>query len=46
MEEEEVIFWHAAYGILFPQPGMEPMPSAWKHRVLTTEPPGYQTLPT
>ena len=29
-----------ACGALFPQPGIEPMPLHWKHRVLTTRLPG------
>ena len=27
----------AAFGILFPQPGIEPGPQQWKHKVLTTK---------
>lgn len=35
------VFWlyHAAGGILVPQPGIEPVPH-WKLRILTTRPPG------
>ena len=37
-----LFFWlHlAACEILVPRPGIEPMPLQWKHRVLTTGPPG------
>ena len=32
--------WHTACGILFPWPGIESTPSAWKHSVLTNGLPG------
>ena len=39
-----LLFWprHVACGFLVPQPGIEPVatPLQWKHRVLTTGPPG------
>ena len=37
-----VCFWphSVAWGILVPWPGIEPVPLQWKHRVLTTGPPG------
>ena len=31
---------HEAYGILAPQPGIEPTPSALEGEILTTGPPG------
>ena len=36
------LFWPhcTACGILVPRPGIEPGPQEWKHRVLTTGPPG------
>ena len=35
-------FWpcHTTCGILIPQPGIETVPLHWKHKVLTTRPPG------
>ena len=33
-------FGHKAYGILAPQPGIEPTPPALEGEVLTPEPPG------
>ena len=39
-------FWpcHTACGILVPQPWIEPGPRQWKHRVLTTGPPGNSPI--
>ena len=34
------VFGPEACGILVPQPGIKPTPSALKSKVLTTEPPG------
>ena len=35
-----------AWGILVPQPGMNPHPLQWKRRVLTTGPPGKSPKPS
>ena len=35
-----LLIGHVARGILVAQPRIKPMPLHWKHRVLTTEPPG------
>ena len=43
-----VLFWFfgpEAYGILIPQPRIEPIPSALKGKVLTTGPPGESHNP-
>ena len=37
-------FVHEAYGILAPQPGIEPVPPALEGGVLTTGPPGKSPL--
>ena len=41
-------FWphHKAYRILVPQPGVKPGLRQWRHRVLTTGPPGNSSLYT
>ena len=41
-----LFFWLccAACWILVPWPGIEPWPWHWKHRVLTTGPPGYSCM--
>ena len=39
-----LFFGHAACRILVPQPGIEPHPLHWKHRVLITGPPGKSHL--
>lgn len=33
-------YYHTAFGILVPQPGVEPVPLPWKHNILTTGPAG------
>ena len=38
------LLWHTACRILVSHQGSNPYPTQWKHRVLTTEPPGKSLL--